>query len=564
MRRNSALASFEDDFETQRQGLGPDAEIMLRLQQISTLLISEGTNGAIYERVLDAAVDLMSADKATMQVFHPERGELRLLVQRGFDPQVAARWEWIGYDVPTTCSMALLAGSRVIVSDFETCETMAGRADLDAFRRSDVRAAQSTPLMSRSGSLLGMVTTYWRKPHRLTDRELQPLDVLARQAADLIERNKAEAALRESREQFRWLASIVEFSDDAIVSKNLDGIITSWNRGAERVFGYLAEEVIGKPIAILIPPERYHEENVILERIRRGDRVDHFETVRRRKDGNLINMSLTISPMRDASGRVLGASTIARDITERKQNEALISTLAREVEHRAKNLLANVKAVVHLSRAGTPDGLKKAIEGRIDALANVHSLFAQSRWRGAELSNLVKQELSPYSHDGEERTWIDGPTVMLKPDVAQAIAVALHELATNAVKYGALSGAKGEVHVTWSCAADDRVALRWTEAGGPPVNPPTQRGFGTDVIGAMIQAQVGGDMRLDWRTEGLQCEIALPAVMCQREPEPACGGTNPRQEAGEPTSIRRGPKHSRRHGYKLRTAHCAQGRAGSP
>jgi PAS domain S-box-containing protein len=310
--------------------------------------------------------------------------------------------------------------------------------------------------------------------------------------------------------QSALLASIVEFGDDAIVSKNLDGIITSWNNGAERIFGYLAEEVIGKPITILIPPERHHEEDVILERIRRGDRVDHYETIRRHKDGNLIDVSLTISPVRDANGTVVGASKIARDITERKRSEAQISVLAREAEHRAKNLLANVKAVVHLSQAGTPDGLKEAIEGRIEALANVHSLFVQSRWRGAELGNLVKQELSPYSHEGEERTRIDGPTVMLKPDVAQAIAVALHELATNAAKYGALSGAKGEVHVKWSCAADDRVMLRWTEAAGPPVNPPTHKGFGTDVIGAMIRAHVGGDMRLDWRTEGLVCEIALP------------------------------------------------------
>ena len=306
------------------------------------------------------------------------------------------------------------------------------------------------------------------------------------------------------------LASIVEFGDDAIVSKNLDGIITSWNKGAERIFGYLAAEVIGKPITILIPPERHHEEDVILERIRRGDRVDHFETIRRRKDGNLIDMSLTISPVRDANGKVVGASKIARDISERKRSEAQISVLAREAEHRAKNLLANVKAVVHLSQAGTPHGLKEAIEGRIEALANVHSLFVQSRWRGAELGNLVKQELSPYSHEGEERTRIDGPTVMLKPDVAQAIAMALHELATNAAKYGALSRAKGEVHVKWSFAADDRVMLRWTEAAGPPVNPPTHKGFGTDVIGAMIRAHVGGDMRLDWRTEGLVCEIALP------------------------------------------------------
>jgi PAS domain S-box-containing protein len=170
-----------------------------------------------------------------------------------------------------------------------------------------------------------MISTHWRRPHRPTERELPPLDVLARQAADLIERNEVESALRESREQFRWLASIVEFSDDAIVSKNLDGIITSWNKGAERLFGYLAAEVIGKPVTILIPSERLHEEAAIIDRIRRGDRVDHYETIRQRKDGSAIDVSLTISPMRDAAGRVVGASKIARDITESKRTASQLA-----------------------------------------------------------------------------------------------------------------------------------------------------------------------------------------------------------------------------------------------
>jgi PAS domain S-box-containing protein len=306
------------------------------------------------------------------------------------------------------------------------------------------------------------------------------------------------------------LASIVEFGDDAIVSKNLDGIITSWNKGAERMFGYLAEEVIGKSITILIPPDRHHEEDVILERIRRGDRVDHYETIRRGKDGNLIDTSLTISPLRDANGTVIGASKIARDITERKRSEAQISVLAREAEHRAKNLLANVGAMVQLSQADTPNGLKEAIAGRIAALASVHSLFAQSRGTGAELGSLIKQELAPYSGDERIRTQIDAPTLVLKPDPAQAIAVALHELATNAAKYGALSVPEGQVRVEWSRAADGRVVLRWTEAGGPPVTPPTHKGFGTHVMEAMIRRHVGGDVLLDWRAEGLACEITLP------------------------------------------------------
>jgi PAS domain S-box-containing protein len=306
-----------------------------------------------------------------------------------------------------------------------------------------------------------------------------------------------------------WLASIVEFSDDAIVSKNLDGIITSWNKGAERLFGYLAEEVIGKPVTILIPSDRRDEEDLIIERIRRGARIEHYETVRQRKDGSLIDVSLTISPIGGAEGKVVGASKIVRDITDRKRSEAQIAVLAREAEHRAKNLLANVKAMVQLSHSDTPEGLKEAIAGRIEALSNVHSLFARSRWTGAELGSLVQQELSPYSRDGE-RTLVNGPAVMLKPDLAQPMAVVLHELATNAAKYGALSVAEGRVRVEWSRAKDGQLLFRWAEAGGPPVKPPTRRGFGTSVMESMIRDGMRGRAQLDWRAEGLACEIAVP------------------------------------------------------
>jgi PAS domain S-box-containing protein len=197
------------------------------------------------------------------------------------------------------------------------------------------------------------------------------------------------------------LGTIVQSSDDAIVSKNLDGIITSWNRGAERVFGYTAEEAIGQPITIVIPQDRQDEERTILTRIRRGERIDHFETVRQRKHGSLIAVSLTISPVKNAESKTIGASKIARDVTEQKRSQEQIATLAREAEHRSKNLLANVQAMVNLSHADAVDDLKRAIEGRIQALSNVHSLFVASRWIGAELWTIVRQELAPYSGDRE-------------------------------------------------------------------------------------------------------------------------------------------------------------------
>jgi len=303
------------------------------------------------------------------------------------------------------------------------------------------------------------------------------------------------------------LASIVESSDDAIISKTLDGIITSWNHGAERIFGYFAEEVLGKPITILIPADRQDEEMTIIERIRRGERVDHYETVRQHKHGTLIDISLTVSPLRNKEGRIVGASKIARDITERKRNEAQIAILAREAEHRAKNILASVLAVVHLSNADTPEGLKRTIEGRIQALANVHTLFVRSRWNGADLRGIVMQELSPYCGEKDDRALIEGPGKLLAPDAAQAIAVTLHELATNAAKYGALSAAGGQVHVVWSETPKGGIALRWKETGGPAVQPAGRRGVGTRVMEGMVSGQLNGSIDFAWPAEGLVCDI---------------------------------------------------------
>ena len=321
----------------------------------------------------------------------------------------------------------------------------------------------------------------------------------------------SEPALERAERLANLLASIVENSDDVIVSKNLDGIITSWNRAAERIFGYSAAEAIGQPITLVIPEDRQSEEREILTRIRRGERIDHFETVRRHKDGSSIVVSLTISPVKDAHGNIIGASKIARDITEHKRAQEQISVLAREAEHRSKNILANVQAIINLSQSDTCERLKEVISGRIQAMANVHSLFVEARWTGAEVSAIAKQELAPYlqeSHD--KRIAMEGLQTVLEPTAAQAIAVVLHELATNAAKYGALSNAKGRIALTWSRTEDGQLMLRWTELGGPKVNAPERKGFGSRLIEGTIRP-LGGKVLFDWRAEGLVCEIAVPS-----------------------------------------------------
>lgn len=306
------------------------------------------------------------------------------------------------------------------------------------------------------------------------------------------------------------LVSIVENSDDAIASKNLNGVVTSWNRGAERLFGYTAEEIVGESITILLPEDRRDEEATILDRLRRGERVDHYETVRRRKDGTLVDISLTVSPIKNAAGRIIGASKIARDITERRRAEQKERLLAREVDHRAKNVLAVVQAIVRLTRADSAAEYVERLSGRLAALARAHTLMSESRWVGTRLTRMIEEEFAAFRTGDDRRVRISGPELTVTTDVVQSLAMVLHELATNAAKYGALSAPAGRVGITWSWDDDAHLVLQWTETGGPAVQEPRRRGFGTALIETTVGGQLGGTVSFDWATQGLVCRIRIP------------------------------------------------------
>lgn len=314
----------------------------------------------------------------------------------------------------------------------------------------------------------------------------------------------------------RHLSAIVESSDESIVSEDLDGIIATWNKGAERLFGYTAEEAVGKSIAILTPLDRRDEETRILATVRRGRHVDRYETVHRRKDGSSVEISLTVSPVKDATGRVIGASKIAHDITARKRAEGRQALLAREVDHRAKNLLALVQVLVRQTRAETAEDYAEAIQGRIMALAHAHSQLSQSRWEGAELGRLLGVELAAY-RDDKGRTRLSGTRVRLVPKAAESIAMAVHELVSNAAKYGALSVSGGRVAIGWSVAPDGSLTLRWTETGGPPVATPTRRGLGMTIIEQSVRRQLGGTISFDWRPRGLVCVLRVAGDQVVRD-----------------------------------------------
>lgn len=339
----------------------------------------------------------------------------------------------------------------------------------------------------------------------MADSVSKQLDELKVQLEPL--QSSRASALRESEERARQLAAIVESSDDSIVATDLNRRITSWNRGAERLFGYTAQETLRMPIAAIVPDDRRSEELAIFERFQRGERIDPFDTVRRHKDGHLIDVSLSVSPLRNLDGQIVGACSVTRDITERKRTEKRVAMLALEAEHRTKNVLQAVQTIVRLSQARTPEELKSVIEGRIRALANAHGLLAQTRWVGADLGTLARQELAPYLQQERKRARIEGPHIPVPPSVAQGIAVILHELTTNAAKYGALSAINGYVEINWYRESEDRLVLTWTETGGPTVAEPVHKGFGTQVIEGLITVDLGGLLQFDWRAEGLVCQL---------------------------------------------------------
>ena len=439
------------------EALRQSLEDMTRMQQVSTRLLQSGDFSLLLHEILDAAIEITGAQMGNIQLLDGDL--LRITEQRGFDSPFLEFFEEV-HGEQAACGTALQRAERVIVDDVAKSDIFEGTA-LEVMLAAGARAVQSTPLVSRSGRMLGMFSTHYRHaPQQPSDRALRLLDILARQAADLIEQKQSEEALRAkeaslelvinqtpfmltrcsrdlryrfvsqtyaemigrqpadiagktiveimgeegfdtihpyiqtvltgTRVEFErdvtftsvgsrslrvvytpdtderghvhgWIASIldvsdrkqieearallagiVESSDDAIISKNLDGIITSWNAGAARVFGYAAAEAVGQSIGIIIPVERQHEEVEIIQRLRKGEKIEHFETQRVAKDGRYVPISITVSPVRNRQGVVIGASKIAREITDRlRAEEERARLLASEQAARAQAEEAN-------------------------------------------------------------------------------------------------------------------------------------------------------------------------------------------------------------------------------
>jgi PAS domain S-box-containing protein len=475
------------------------------LNDIARMLLSELDLERLVQKITDCATDLCGAQfGAFFYNVTNDRGESYLL----YSLSGASRETFRNFAIPRNTPLIepTFRGRGVVRSGDVRKDPRYGRNPPHRGMPKGhlpVVSYLAVPVISRSGEVHGGLLFGHSQPDVFTKEGEDIVVGIAAHAAIAIDNARLfQAAAR--------LGAIVETSDDAIVSIDLAGVVTSWNGGAERLYGYTAEEVVGRPVAILMPPAARDEELHIVRRIKRGERVNPYETVRRRKDGSLVEVSLNVSPLKDASGNIVGASKIARDITALKQAQSRQELLTHEVQHRTKNLFAVVHAVVARSFAGrvTIDEAKAAVLSRLESLAQTHAMLMDKEWHGADLAEIVRAEMSPFTG----RVAIDGPSLELSAKAAQNFAMALHELATNAAKYGALSNTAGQIHVRWQLSTNDTPAFSfsWLERGGPAVTPPERKGFGTAVLEQIMAEYIGQRPEMRFEKEGLTYALQCP------------------------------------------------------
>ncbi|MBC7801128.1 MAG: PAS domain S-box protein, partial [Gemmatimonadaceae bacterium] len=318
---------------------------------------------------------------------------------------------------------------------------------------------------------------------------------------------------RKRHEQARSrLAAIVDGSQDAIISHGRDGIVTSWNAAATQLFGYPDTEAIGRPMSVLLDSAMPGEWPRLLDRLDAGERIPRFDSARTARDGRTIQVSVTISPVRALGGPIIGASVVARDVSERKAAEEKAALLLGELDHRVKNILAIVSSVVTQTlKSGLPPAdFATEVEGRIRAIAKAHSLLTQAGHGEMSLHAIVATELAPYNR--ADSVTIAGQDVALTPMAGLALAMAVHELASNAAKYGALSTSSGRLSVAWATSGESMptMTLTWIETEGPAVQPPTRRGFGTTLIERSLTHELDAEVRREFLREGLRCTVTMP------------------------------------------------------
>ncbi|HEX8303016.1 PAS domain S-box protein [Sphingomonas sp.] len=328
---------------------------------------------------------------------------------------------------------------------------------------------------------------------------------------DITERRRAEELLRDSEIRFR---TIFEQANDYILTSDLDQRITSVNPAVETALGYTEQEVLGHSFAEFLDPDQFEQTTAMLMH-KLGARGTTRHTIRvRTRDGRQLVWEVSSRLIEDMDGKPTGLHAICRDVTEAKRAEAHLRLLIDELNHRVKNTLAIVQGIAQQSFKDDmdPPTARRAFEGRLAALSEAHNLLTREHWGLVSMTQVIGDAVAPHA-GGPDRFALDGPDLAIMPKTAISLALAIHELATNAVKHGALSRPEGRVQIRWARVMGEsapRLSLSWEESGGPPVQAPQRRGFGTRMIERGLAAELGGTVRIDFRAEGVVCTVDAP------------------------------------------------------
>ena len=505
---------------------------MTKLNRLSNELVREGAElKTCFGAIVDTAIAIAAADKGALQLRDSTSGNLKIVMHRGFHEPFLKFFEHVQDRLASSAAVAMRTGTRVVVSDVVTSEIFAGESSKAVLLNEDVRGVIATPLKSSKGNVVGMVTTHFREPHQPTERELRLLDLLASQAADYLERKRAEDTektllqeLAKTEEELRIreseLSRVQEIGGVAGFHIPVSPSLVS-KRSPEylRLHGLStadAMETHADWLQRVHPEDRERADKTLGNAL--ADRTTlHYESeyrIVRPSDGEVRWIHARGYIERDAEGNATSFIGAHIDITERKKSEKRQGVLMAELDHRVKNILTVVQSFAQQSFQGLQDNAANRFIGRLTALSQTHTLLAESRWEGARLDQLFNSVVEPYRGAGSARISQAGSAIQIGPKAAQGLALAFHELVTNSSKYGALSTNNGTVNVEWALCKEpgyeQHLSLVWREHGGPLIEKePERKGFGSRLL-ELTALDLGGTVAAHFHSSGLEARFHLP------------------------------------------------------
>ncbi len=500
-------ARLQRDLAASERRLGVEVEDLRRVHALGLALAELPDVRNVLRETLRVASHLAGVNTGSAQLREPD-GTLTLVDLLGFDEEKAARFADVGPDGFTTCVTAMAEKRRVIVEDVTRDSLYCRFAEAAAPFK--VHGAVSTPLLDSSGEVSAMFTLYWNVPHRPSERELRLLDLCAGIAARHIERNAAAEAVRLREERF------------TAAEEAASGLVYDWDvranrlwrsNGLTRLTGWRPDELEPTSAAwfsLWQPDDRKEIEAQLPDKFIGADGTYALEYRIRHKDGHWVWVWDRGRAERGPDGSLLRFVGATVDITERKSREEQIGLLMKEVNHRAKNMLGLVQSVARQTASTNPTDFVTRFGERIQALSANQDLLVNNAWTGVGIEDLARAQLALFKDLIGTRISIGGTPMRFAPAAAQAIGLALHELATNAGKYGALSNDVGCVDVTWRLDGEDFL-FAWVERGGPPVKPPTRKGFGSTVINSLVKMSVYGAVDIAFDPAGFSWRLTCPA-----------------------------------------------------